>query len=70
MGQLAADEAEILTIGVAKGWQKKGIGVRLVEGLARAVKRAEAKKLFLEVATDNEGCARALHEGWLRRCWT
>lgn len=55
MGQLAADEAEILTIGVDKVWQKKGIGLRLVEGLARAVKRAEAKKLFLEVATDNEG---------------
>lgn len=55
LGQLAADEAEILTIGVTKGWQKNGIGLKLVEGLARAVKRAEAKKLFLEVATDNEG---------------
>lgn len=55
LGQLAADEAEILSIGVTKDWQKKGIGVRLVEGLARAAKRAEAKRLFLEVATDNEG---------------
>jgi len=55
LAQLAADEAEILTIGVAKDWQRKGIGRRLVEGVARAAQRAEAKKLFLEVAADNDG---------------
>ena len=54
MAQLAADEAEILTIGVAKDWQRKGIGKRLVEGVARAAQRAEAKKLYLEVAADND----------------
>ncbi len=53
MGQLAADEAEILSIGVAKDWQRKGIGRRLVDGLARAVARAEVKRVFLEVAADN-----------------
>jgi ribosomal-protein-alanine N-acetyltransferase len=53
MGQLAADEAEILSIGVAKEWQRKGIGRRLVDGLARAVARAEVKRVFLEVAADN-----------------
>lgn len=54
MAQLAADEAEILTIGVAKDWQRKGLGLRLVEGVARAAQRAEAKKLYLEVAADND----------------
>jgi ribosomal-protein-alanine N-acetyltransferase len=54
MAQLAADEAEILAIGVAKDWQRKGIGRRLVEGVARAAQRAEAKKLYLEVAADND----------------
>lgn len=54
LGQLAADEAEILTVGVAPGWQQLGLGRRLVDGLARAVKRAEARRLFLEVAADNE----------------
>jgi ribosomal-protein-alanine N-acetyltransferase len=54
MAQLAADEAEILSLGVAKDWQRKGIGKRLVEGVARAAQRAEAKKLFLEVAADND----------------
>jgi [ribosomal protein S18]-alanine N-acetyltransferase len=54
MGQLAADEAEILSIGVAPAWQRHGLGKRMVEGLARAIERAEAKRLFLEVAADND----------------
>ena len=53
VGQLAADEAEILTFGVAKEWQRNGIGMRLLEGLQRAAARGEAKKLFLEVGEDN-----------------
>ena len=53
VGQLAADEAEILTFGVAKEWQRLGIGRRLIDGLQRAAARGEAKKLYLEVAEDN-----------------
>jgi len=53
LGQLAADEAEILTLGVGKDSQRHGIGRRLVEAVARAAKRAEARRLFLEVAQDN-----------------
>ncbi len=53
LGQLAADEAEILTLGVGKDSQRHGIGRRLVEALARAAKKAEARRLFLEVAADN-----------------
>ena len=53
LGQLAADEAEILTLGVGKVSQRHGIGRRLVEALARAAKKAEARRLFLEVAADN-----------------
>lgn len=62
LAQLAADEAEILSIGVAKEWQRKGVGKRLIEGVARAAQRAEAKKLFLEVAADNDA-ALALYTG-------
>lgn len=57
IGQLAADEAEILSIGVAPEWQHAGLGKMLVEGLIRAARRGEAKRIFLEVAEDN---ARAL----------
>ncbi len=46
LAQLAADEAEILSIGVAKEWQRKGLGVRLMEGADAGCKRAEAKRLF------------------------
>jgi ribosomal-protein-alanine N-acetyltransferase len=53
MGQLAADEAEILTLGVHKDRQRHGIGRRLVEALARAAKKAEARRLFLEVGQNN-----------------
>ena len=53
VGQLAADEAEILTFGVVEDWQRLGIGRRLLEGLQRAAVRGEAKRLFLEVAEDN-----------------
>jgi [ribosomal protein S18]-alanine N-acetyltransferase len=54
IGQLAADEAEILSIGVAPDWQRAGLGKKIIEGLVRAAKRGEAKRLFLEVAADNE----------------
>jgi len=60
IAQLAADEAEILSIGVAPDWQRAGLGVRLIEGLIRASRRGEASKIFLEVAEDN-AAARALY---------
>jgi ribosomal-protein-alanine N-acetyltransferase len=53
IGQLAADEAEIQSIGVTPEWQRVGLGRMLVEGLARASRRGEAKRLLLEVAEDN-----------------
>lgn len=62
IGQIAADEAEILSIGVAPEWQGRGIARSMVEGLIRAAKRAEVKRLFLEVAADNEAAMR-LYDG-------
>ena len=53
IGQLAADEAEILSVGSAPDWQRAGLGRMLVEGLIRAARRGESKRLFLEVAEDN-----------------
>lgn len=53
VGRLAADEAEILTLGVRESWQRRGIGRRLVEAFGRAVGKAEARRLYLEVAATN-----------------
>jgi [ribosomal protein S18]-alanine N-acetyltransferase len=53
IGQIAADEAEILSLGVAPEWQRRGIARHMIEGLVRAARRAEVKRLFLEVAADN-----------------
>ena len=57
---LAADEAEILSVGVAPEWQRLGLGSRLVDGVARAAAKAQAKRLYLEVAADN-AAAQALY---------
>lgn len=53
LGRLVADEAEILTLGVREGWQRRGIGQRLVEAFCRAARKAEARRFHLEVAADN-----------------
>jgi [ribosomal protein S18]-alanine N-acetyltransferase len=53
IGQLAADEAEILSIGVSPDWQRVGLGAGLIEGLTRAARRGDARRIFLEVAEDN-----------------
>ena len=60
LAQIAADEAEILTLGVADDWRRLGIGLKLVEGIMRAAARGGAGSLFLEVA-DGNAAARALY---------
>jgi len=62
LGRVAADEAEILSIGVSAPFQRRGLGRRLAEGLSRAAKSIGANRLFLEVAADNES-ARQLYAG-------
>ena len=66
LGQLAADEAEILTLGVRADRQRHGIGRKLVEALARAAKKAEARRLHLEVGGRQCAGARALQEARLQ----
>ncbi|MDX2287456.1 MAG: GNAT family N-acetyltransferase [Hyphomicrobiaceae bacterium] len=62
IGRVAADEAEIISIGVMKPFQRRGIGAKLVEGLMRAVTAAGSGRLILEVATDN-AAALTLYRG-------
>jgi [ribosomal protein S18]-alanine N-acetyltransferase len=53
IGQVAADVSEIISIGVASQWQQRGLGQILFNAFARAVSRAGAKRIFLDVAADN-----------------
>lgn len=62
IGRIAADEAEILTLGVCTPFQRRGIAKRLVEGLMRAVAAGGGERLHLEVAADNVA-AIALYKG-------
>lgn len=49
----AADEAEVLTIGVTPPLRRTGIAARLLDAGLRAVKAAGITSVFLEVAVDN-----------------
>jgi [ribosomal protein S18]-alanine N-acetyltransferase len=60
VGRVAADEAEMLAIAVARNRQRAGIGRRLVEALALAVNEKGARRLYLEVAAGNSA-GRALY---------
>lgn len=53
IGQVAADVSEIISIGVAPEWQKRGLGRILYGAFSRAVTRAGATRVFLDVAADN-----------------
>jgi ribosomal-protein-alanine N-acetyltransferase len=60
LAQIAADEAELLTVGVAPAWRRHGIAGRLLDGIKRAAARSGAASLFLEVAASNAS-AQALY---------
>jgi ribosomal-protein-alanine N-acetyltransferase len=62
IGQITADEAEILSVGVAPDWQRRGIARHMIEGLVRAAQRAEVRRLYLEVAADNNAALK-LYKG-------
>jgi len=62
LGQLAADEAEILTLGVRHEHRRRGLARRLVHALASAARKAKARRLFLEVGQTN-AAALALYRG-------
>jgi ribosomal-protein-alanine N-acetyltransferase len=61
LAQLTADEAEILSLGVAASSQRAGLGKDLVQGLIDTAQRKEVKRIFLDVAAGN-AAAIALYE--------
>jgi ribosomal-protein-alanine N-acetyltransferase len=67
LARVAADEAEILSLGVLPAWRHRGIARRLLGATAERAAGSGARRLFLEVAADNHA-ARALYlrEGFAR----
>ena len=53
MIRLVADEAELITIAVDPRWRKKGVGLALMRAVFEDLLMTPAKRLFLEVASDN-----------------
>ena len=60
LARVAADEAELLTIGVLPQARRRGVGLALLRAAAGEAARLGAIRLFLEVATRNAP-ARALY---------
>ncbi len=61
MVRVAADEAEILTVGVVPEARQQGIGTALLRAAAETARYNGAEKLFLEVSTRNPA-ARGLYQ--------
>lgn len=61
IGRVAADEAEVLTIGVLAEARDKGLGRRLVEAVADKARAAGALRLHLEVSEANAAAQHLYH---------
>lgn len=62
LARLIADEAEVLSIGVAQHSQRSGVASRMLLALADAAVAGGARRIFLDVASDNAP-ALALYRG-------
>ena len=59
---IAAEEAHLLNLSVAPGWQRKGIGADLTRFFLKLARDYGAEKIYLEVRPSN-AAARALYAG-------
>lgn len=50
---VAADEGEVANLAVARGWQRRGIGSRLLEIVLREARARGARRVWLEVRASN-----------------
>jgi [ribosomal protein S18]-alanine N-acetyltransferase len=57
---IAADEAHLLNLSVAPGWQRRGIGTELARFCVKLSRDYGAEKIYLEVRPSN-AAARALY---------
>lgn len=57
-GVILAPVSDLLTIGIARTHQKRGIGARLLDDLLAAAIEGGAEEIFLEVRADDDGAQR------------
>lgn len=53
LGRLVLDEGEVLSIGVLEGARRQGVARRLLEAVLARARAAGARRLTLDVGTDN-----------------
>lgn len=63
IGRVAADEGEILNVGVHPGWRRRGVARALVRTLLDALAAGGARQVYLEVRESN-AAARQLYAGY------
>ena len=68
LGRVAADEAEILSLGVRVDRQRCGLAARLLGAMRRAAKRARARTIYLEVAVGNGAALSFYAQRGFRAC--
>jgi [ribosomal protein S18]-alanine N-acetyltransferase len=57
-GLAAAEEAQVMTVGVDADYRRRGIGARLVDALLAAAREDGARTVLLEVRASDEGAQR------------
>ncbi|MDO8436949.1 MAG: ribosomal protein S18-alanine N-acetyltransferase [Nitrosomonadaceae bacterium] len=55
---IGADEAHLLTLSIAAGWQRQGWGEKLLQQFIRIAREHHAKTMFLDVRASNQAAAR------------
>jgi len=63
IARVSGDEAELLSIGVAAAWRRRGVAHRLIDAVLVAIEQRRVRRLYLEVAEDNPA-ARQLYAGY------
>ncbi|MEO1765959.1 ribosomal protein S18-alanine N-acetyltransferase [Thiobacter aerophilum] len=58
---LAAGEAHVLNIAIARAWQRQGLGTALLRHLIALARDYGAREMFLEVRPSNETARRLYH---------
>lgn len=54
-GLLIASDAEIMTIGVAPQWRRRGLATRMLDALLTEARRRRCRNVFLEVRASDTG---------------